>query len=69
MSKALEDPRKAFVSNLPLVMNKAGELKLWKTMHALHGAVRAAGWELAEQLIKESTHALSIPAKKKRKRK
>lgn len=43
--KAREVERAEFVSNLPLVMDRAGRLGLFKTMQKLHEAVREAGWE------------------------
>lgn len=42
-----------FVRNLPLVMDRAMRLGLYKTGHALHEAVRVSGYELAAALDKE----------------
>lgn len=38
----------SFAIELALIMNRAGELKLWRTMHAIHEAVRVVGYELAD---------------------
>lgn len=57
MSKSphIEDMnRHDLVTWLPLVMSQAGKVGLYKTMHALHEAVRMAGWELAEKMEKEN---------------
>lgn len=57
MSKSprIEDMnRNDFVTWLPLVMHQAGKVGLWKTMHALKEVTRLAGYELAEQMEKES---------------
>lgn len=40
--------RHQFANELPLVMHRAGQLGLWRTMHKLHDAVRELGWELAD---------------------
>ena len=36
--------RRKFVLQVNELMNRAGELKLWRTMHALHEAKRILGW-------------------------
>ena len=48
------DPREEFASELAFVMNKAMRLGLYRTMHKLHDAVREIGWEMADQIAKES---------------
>jgi len=30
---------------------RAGELEMWRTMHALHEATRTVGWELSEMIL------------------
>jgi hypothetical protein len=40
--------RREFCMELPVIMNKAGALGLYRTLHALHEAVRAVGYEVAE---------------------
>ena len=45
----LSEPVQAFVIDLNLLMDRAGKLGLWKTMHVLHDAKRKLGWELAEK--------------------
>ena len=47
----LSEPIQAFVIDLSLLMDRAGKLGLWKTMHILHDAKRKLGWELAEKQI------------------
>lgn len=39
-----------FASALMLMKVRAGQLGLWKTMHALEPATQAVGWEMAEQI-------------------
>lgn len=45
-----EEVMRNFVAKLPLVMDEAHRLGLFVTGHALHEAVRKAGYELAERL-------------------
>lgn len=42
--------RTKFIQQLPLLLHRAGELGLYKTMHALTNAVRVSGFELAEEM-------------------
>jgi hypothetical protein len=44
--------QQAFASKLALLMNEAGEVGLYKTMHQIHEAVRIVGYEL-EYLMKK----------------
>lgn len=39
-----------FSSAVMLLKHRAGQLGLFKTMHALEAATQAVGWELAEQI-------------------
>lgn len=39
-----------FASDVMLMKHKAGELGLYKTMHAFEPATQAVGWEIAEIL-------------------
>lgn len=55
------DPNKIkFIESLPLIVHQAGKFGLWKTMHSLNDALRVAGYELADHIIKEQK-----PKKKK----
>ena len=45
----LPESIQTFVIDLNLLMDRAGRLGLWKTMHVLHDAKRKLGWELAEE--------------------
>lgn len=40
--------RREFLLELVTTKNRAGELGLWKTMHALDKGTQAVGWEMAE---------------------
>jgi len=51
--RVLPKGQREFVVAMNDLMNRAGKLKLWRTMHALHDAKRTLGWELAGQ--KEAT--------------
>lgn len=42
--------RNEFASALMLMKHRAGQLGLFKTMHALEPATQAVGWELAEHI-------------------
>lgn len=51
--KKANDTRKArreFCTELAIVKNRAAQLGLWKTLHALDEGVKAVGWEVAELL-------------------
>lgn len=59
-----------FASALMLMKVRAGQLGLWKTMHALEPATQAVGYEMAEQ-IEAATHigAKEEAARRERRRK
>lgn len=42
--------RDEFASALMLMKHRAGQLGLFKTMHAIEPATQAVGWELAEHI-------------------
>ena len=46
---SLSEPVKSFILDLNELMNLAGELHLFKTMHVLHEVKRKVGWEIAEK--------------------
>lgn len=44
-------------SQLSQAMYRAGELGLYRTVHAVHEAVRVVGWEIAEEMERQQkTH-------------
>lgn len=45
--------RQAFCAELPLVMERAGRLGMFRTMHKLHEAVKEVGYEWADLLAKK----------------
>jgi len=47
-----ERQMKEFLAKISLLKHEAGELKLWKSLHALDDAQNKAGWEVAEILEK-----------------
>lgn len=42
--------KREFCTEVALLRHRAGELGLFKTMHALEHGVQAVGWEVAEHL-------------------
>ena len=44
-----------FASDLMLMKARAGQLGLFKTMHALEPATQKVGWEIAEHIEKNQT--------------
>lgn len=53
-TEAPDSEHKEFAAKLTLMMNEAGQRGLMRTMHALHEAGQACGWEMAEQLKAEA---------------
>ena len=49
-SQGLAILRGEFCTEVALLKHRAGELGLFKTMHALEEGVTAVGWEVAEKL-------------------
>ncbi len=47
MTQPTTAEQQEFASRLALMMNEAGKLRLYRTMHKIHDAVRAVGWEIA----------------------
>ena len=50
----LRDKRTLFAQRLPLIMDEAGRLGLFATMQALHKAVQAVGYEVANEFSESS---------------
>jgi hypothetical protein len=48
-SKKLESLKK-LTNDIVLIKHRAGELGMFKTMHALESAVTEVGWEMADYL-------------------
>jgi hypothetical protein len=59
--------RDEIASAIMLLKHRAGQLGLFKTMHALEPATKAVGWELAE-MIEATTHRAAKEAAARRAR-
>ena len=52
MTVAEIEERKQFCSEVAMLKHKAGELGMFRTMHALEAGVTEVGYELADQIEK-----------------
>lgn len=52
------DDLKQFAADLMLMKVTAGQLGLFKTMHAIEPATQAVGWEIAERIEKNDGKAV-----------
>jgi len=52
---------KQFAAEIVAIKHKAGDLGLYKTMHAMEAAVMHVGWEIAEQVNNGSTILFEKP--------
>ena len=56
------DPRQQqIIADLQAILQCIGEVKLWKTYHALNTVLDTVGWEIAEQRGKKRSAGRAAP--------